>query len=502
MTGKALMVQGTTSHAGKSLLVAALCRIFNNMGFKVAPFKSQNMSLNSFVTEDGAEIARSQVFQAFAARTKPIAEFNPILLKPKGDAISQIILMGKPYTDSNVKNYHSKYIPQLIPYVEKSLSKLKEEFDIVIIEGAGSPAEINLANIEIANMFIAKMTNAPILLIADIDRGGVFASIFGTFKLLKPEEQNLIKFFVINKFRGDIELLEPGIKQLEKLIGIKCNGIIPYIKDLKVPAEDSLSLEDSGKEGNLEVKVIRLPRISNFTDFEALSWEPEVNVSYIKTPEQLNNADLIIIPSTKNTIKDLMWMEEKGFLSKLKELEQKGCLIVGICGGYQILGKEIFDNNVEVESIGTYEGLGFLPIRTEFLSYDKVTRQIQAEIIGFPFFNGYSIDGYEIHMGKIIHESGTKPLLKVKNIINNTQETLIGTINNRGNVFGTLIHGFWDNDEFREKFIKYLYISKKIQKQKIIKSSYQGIIEKNIQLFADIVKENLNIKDIIELLEV
>ncbi|MBY9007694.1 MAG: cobyric acid synthase, partial [Candidatus Lokiarchaeota archaeon] len=225
-----IMVQGTTSHAGKSLLVTALCRIFSDMGFKVAPFKSQNMSLNSFVTKDDSEIAHSQFVQAIAARSDPIAEFNPILLKPKGNKSSQIILMGKPYADTNANNYYSDYIPKLIPFIKESLSKLKKEFDIIIIEGAGSPAEINLADKEIANMFVAKLDNIPVLLIADIDRGGVFASIYGTIKLIKPVEQNLIKFYIINKFRGESKLLENGIKQFDELIGKKCLGIIPYVK--------------------------------------------------------------------------------------------------------------------------------------------------------------------------------------------------------------------------------------------------------------------------------
>ena len=494
------MVQGTTSDAGKSILVAALCRIFSDMGYKVAPFKSQNMSLNSFVTEDGAEIARSQVVQAMAARTKPIAEHNPVLLKPKGDSASQIILMGEPFGDYHVKNYYTNFIPQLIPYVKKALQKLQRNNDIIIIEGAGSPAEINLVNNEIANMFIAKLVNAPVILMADIERGGVFASIYGTIKLLKPEEQDLIKYFVINKFRGDLKILKPGIKQLEKLIGIKCIGVIPYIQDLKLPAEDSMSLEKNGYGGNLEVKIIRLPRISNFSDFEVLSWEPEIHVSYISSPEQLVNADLIIIPGTKNSIKDLLWLEKNGFCSKLREFEKLGYLIVGICGGYQILGKCIIDKGIEGDSIGRYKGLGFLPIQTEFLSYNKITRQIQAEIIGFPYFNGQLIEGYEIHMGKVIHEQGVIPLLKVKNKRDVSQGKFIGAINDKKTVFGSLIHGFWDNDNFRKKFIEYLYNRKNIKKKIIKKSSYKDIIEKNIQRLSKIVKQNLNLKDIVNIL--
>lgn len=502
MLGRTLMVQGTASHAGKSIFVTALCRIFSDMGYKVAPFKSQNMSLNSFVNEHGAEIARSQVLQAMAARAELTAEINPVLLKPKGDASSQIILMGKPFADCNAKNYYRNFIPQLIPYVKQSLQKLQKENDIVIIEGAGSPAEINLADKEIVNMFIAKLVNAPVILIADIDRGGVFASIYGTIKLLKPEEQKLIKFFVINKFRGDIEILKPGIKQIEELVGIKCNGVLPYIQDLRLPEEDSVSLDNHEKSGRIEIKIIRLPRISNFTDFESLSWESEIHISYVKTPEQLDNADLIIIPGTKNTIKDLDWMKKKGFFSKLHELEKLGYLIVGICGGYQILGKKIIDKSIEGDSNDEYEGLGFLPVQTKFSSYNKITRQIQAEIVGLAQFKGFRIDGYEIHMGKTIYEEGAIPLLKIKDTSRSNQNIYEGAINERKTVFGCLIHGFWNNDKFRKEFVEYLISRKSVKQSKIKTSGYQDIVEKNIQKLANIVKENLNFEEIIKILKI
>ena len=496
---KTLMVQGTASHTGKTLLVAALCRIFSDMDYKVAPFKSQNMSLNSFVSEDGAEIARSQVVQAIAARVKPIAEHNPVLLKPKGDKMSQIVLMGKPFADYSVKEYYRDYIPQLIPYIKQSLEKLKKENDIVIIEGAGSPAEINLMEGDIANMFIARLANAPVILVADIDRGGVFASIYGTIKLLKLDDQERIKFLVINKFRGDIELLKDGIDQIEELVGKECLGVLPYIKDLKIPAEDSLSLEENESEGNILVKVIRLPRISNFNDFEMLSWEPEISVSYISTPDELDNADLIIIPGTKNTVKDLLWMKENGFLSKLRELEQLGYLILGICGGYQILGNTIIDMSIEGDTTEIYKGLGFLPIQTEFISYDKITRQIEAEVVGFPQFIGLKIDGYEIHMGKITYNEGAKPLLLFKN---QEGEIYEGAINERKTVFGCLIHGFWNNDKFRKEFIDYLISRKNIEGYDKDKSNYKDIVDENIQRFADVVKENLDIEKIIKLLDI
>ncbi len=494
------MVQGTNSDAGKSIFVAALCRIFSDMGYKVAPFKSQNMSLNSFVTDNGEEIARSQVLQSMAARIKPRTEFNPILLKPKGDRTSQIILMGKPYADYHAKNYYSEFIPKLIPYVKKTIKLLRKEYDIIIIEGAGSPAEINLADQEIANMFIARMTNSPVILIADIDRGGVFASIYGTIKLLTPEEQNLIKYFVINKFRGEIDILKSGIDQIEKKTGKECLGVIPFIHDLKLPAEDSVSLGNDIKEGNIKVKIIRLPRISNFTDFEPLSWESDIQITYESTPENLSEADLIIIPGTKNTIKDLIWMEQRGFNTKLRELEKLGYLIIGICGGYQILGKNIIDKGIEDDKEANYQGLGLLPVNTEFLSYDKITRQIKAEIIGLDPFNDCIIDGYEIHMGKVILEPGINVFLKIINKENNSQNQYIGAINEQKNVMGTFLHGFWDNDEFREKFIEFLYSRKNIKRSKFKKEGYRELIEKNIKRLTKVVKESLDFKKILKLI--
>ena len=495
------MVQGTTSHAGKSLLVTALCRIFSDLGYKVAPFKSQNMSLNSYVNENGDEIARSQVVQAIAARTKPIAEHNPVLLKPKGENSSQIILMGKPFEDYSVKEYYSKYIPKLIPYIKNSLSKLLDQNDIIIIEGAGSPAEINLMEKEIANMYVAKIARAPVILIADIDRGGVFASIYGTIKLLKPEDQDLVKYIVINKFRGNIELLKHGIDQIEQLVDKKCIGVLPYVKDLKIPAEDSVSLDEIDKTGNININIIKLPQISNFNDFEALGWEPEINLSYITSPDDLDNSDVIIIPGTKNTIKDLLWMNQKGFTSKILELKKKGHLIVGICGGYQILGRTILDMNIESNREGIYKGLDLLPIKTEFLCYEKITRQVKLKIVGLHQFRGLLIEGYEIHMGKIIYEDNAIPLLEFQNTKSNSQSHFDGAINEKNNVFGCLIHGLWNNDQFRKEFIDLLLSKKYKNGVKAKKSNFQEMIENNIQKLADIVRENLDIEEIIRYLE-
>lgn len=501
MTTKTLMIQGTTSHAGKSIFVAALCRIFNNKGFIVAPFKSQNMSLNSYVTKEGAEIARSQVVQAWAARIEPRAEFNPILLKPKGNQSSQIVLLGKPYADYKVHEYYSKYIPKLIPHIKNAILKLSKEYDLIIVEGAGSPAEINLMERDIANMYVAKLMNAPVILIADIDRGGVFASIYGTIKLLNPEDQKRIKYFVINKFRGDVNILKPGIEQLETLIGIKCIGVIPYVEDLKIPSEDSISLEDHKSSGELEVKVIRLPRISNFNDYEILSWEPAINVSYISEPEQLRNADVIIIPGTKNTVKDLEWLRKKGFIPKLKQLKEENYFILGICGGYQMLGSKIIDMSIESNKNREYEGLNLLEVITEFSSYEKITKQVQAEMIGIPFLKGTIIKGYEIHMGIVKLEANTKPLLNIIDEQSTSENEFTGAINESQNVIGCFMHGLWDSDEFRKKFIEFLYFRKNLKLKKNKSINYQLVIDKNIEKFASVVENNIDMKTLINLIE-
>ncbi len=502
MLAKTLMIQGTMSHVGKSLFVAALCRIFNNKGFKVAPFKSQNMSLNSFVTKDGSEIARSQVVQALAARVEPRVEMNPILLKPKGNQSSQIILMGKPLVDYTVSEYYSDHVPKLISHVKEAARKLMEDFELIIIEGAGSPAEINLMSRDIANMFVARILKAPVILIADIDRGGVFATIYGTIKLLNLEDQERIKYFVINKFRGDLEILQPGIKQLEDLIGIKCLGVIPYLEDLRIPAEDSLSLEDHTGTGTIEVKVIKLPKISNFNDYEILSWEPEINVSYVSNPQDLENADVIIIPGTKNTVSDLEWLKIKGFSTKLQDLAERDYLIIGICGGYQMLGTRIIDMNIEGEGNREYAGLNLLPVITEFTSYDKITKQVQAEFMGIPFLKQAIIKGYEIHMGIVKHDPSMEPLLKVISKGDDPEEHFSGAINPKKNVFGCFIHGLWNEDAFRKQFIDYIYLRKSSQQIERKNVSYTEVIDKSIEKLATIVEESIDVSAIMKLLQI
>jgi len=500
MTAKTLMVQGTASDAGKTLFVAALCRIFSNMGYKVAPFKSQNMSLNSFVTASGEEIARSQVLQAIAARTDPIKEHNPILLKPKGNNKSQIILMGKPLIDYSVNEYYKSIIPKLIPAIKKSLSYLMENNDIVIIEGAGSPAEINLSKMEIANMFVAKLYNIPVILIADIDKGGVFASIYGTIKLLNPEEQQLIKGFVINKFRGDVELLIPGIKKIEKLIDRKSVGIIPYIDNLKLPSEDSLGLKNTDHNGKLNIVVIKFPKISNFTDFEPLSWEEEINLSYVQYPWEIHNPDLIILPGTKNTIQDLKWLKKQGFVEILKELHKQNVLIIGICGGYQMLGQEIIDPAIEGDIDMVYEGLKYLPISTQFKEYQKITRQIEVRFSGIKEFEGEPIKGYEIHMGEVNFNSKQNLIFQPLEKSSNQISPALGITNNSQNIIGTFIHGLFENNGFREKLIKMLLKKKKEHSYSTSSYDFNSVIEKNLDKLTKIIESSIDLNYILQIM--
>ncbi len=503
MPAKTIMVQGTTSDAGKSIIVTALCRILSDMGYTVAPFKSQNMSLNSGVTEDGREIARSQIVQALAARAKPIAEHNPILLKPKEKNSSQIMLLGKPYLDYQYEEYYTNCVPELIPHVKKTLDFLCQENDIVVIEGAGSPAEINLMDCEIANMFVARLHDTPVILVADIDRGGVFASIYGTEKLLPPEDQKLMKGFIINKFRGNFNVLKPGIEQIEDLTGKKCLGVVPYISTLHIPAEDSQNLQRSNSRGLIDVKIIRLPQLANFTDFEPLAWEPTLKVTYVETLADLGSPDVIIIPGTKNTVKDFLWFEATGFARQIRELHQNGTLIVGICGGYQFLGEEIDDSGVEGGKPATIPALGLLPVRTEFKTYNKITKQVKAEVVGLPDFKGIEVTGYEIHMGRVWPKPYAKAFLRTISKESTSEEGIISTINEDGSVIGTFLHGFWDHDAFRHKFIEYLFKRKKITHlfpdQKLI--SYGGSIEMAIQEIAKVVKEHVDIDYITKIME-
>ena len=481
-----LMIVGTMSNAGKSFIAAGLCRIFTEDGYRVAPFKAQNMALNSFITKKGEEMGRSQVVQAEACRREPDARMNPVLLKPTTDQGSQVIVMGHPVGNMNAKEYY-RHKNEFLPAVKKAYESLASENDIIVMEGAGSPAEINLKDQDIVNMPMAAMAGAPVLLVGNIDPGGVFAQIYGTIKLLDEEEQDLIKGVIINKFRGDISILEPGIGMLEGLIEKPVLGVIPYT-DIRLEAEDSLALEEhirKDKDGSagLDIAVIRLPKISNFTDFEAFLADPDVRLRYVSHPEELGTPDLIILPGTKSTIRDLMWLRETGLADAIRSAHEKGALLVGICGGYQMLGTAILDPE-GAEMKGEAKGLGYLDMVTVF-SKEKTMRQVETvSDFGIPGIDGRKISGYEVHMGKAASLSGDPS-------------------ENAANVLGTYIHGIFDEDEFREAFITYLYERKGTKRDPTATAkrlSYRAFRESQIDRFAALLREHLDIPAIYKIM--
>lgn len=440
---KSLMLQGTASDSGKSTVVAGLCRYYARMGYKVYPFKSQNMALNSYVTLDGKEMGRAQVFQAEAAMREPEVRMNPILLKPSSDMGSQVIIEGKAIGHMNAKDYYA-FKPQLIPKIKEIYDEIALDNDIVLIEGAGSPAEINLKENDIVNMGMAKIANANVLLVADIDKGGVFASIYGTVMLLEPEERARIKGIIINKFRGDKSLLQSGIDQIESLLHIPVVGIIPYL-DLDLDAEDSLALVHKPKmydeSKRIKIAVILLPKISNFTDFHILELMEDVSVKYVPLGMSIGEADVIIIPGTKSTIADCRALLESGTGDEIKTLVQKGSKVIGICGGYQILGQEILDEG-GIEGDKFYqEGLGLLPISTSFLPEKTLTR-----VEGY--LGEHLIQGYEIHMGQTVALEETPPLLQVVKVNGQRVAYPEGISYQGGTVIGTYLHGILDNHSF------------------------------------------------------
>jgi adenosylcobyric acid synthase len=404
------MVQGTASSVGKSLLTTGLCRMLRQDGHRVAPFKAQNMALNAYVTPDGHEIGRAQAVQAEAAGVAPSVCMNPILLKPEGDSRSQVVVLGKSIGSMAAVEYHRRKL-EMRHVVAESLAKLREEYDVVVIEGAGSPAEINLRDRDIANMFVARIADAPVLLVGDIDRGGVFAAFVGTMALLEPEDRGRIAAFIVNRFRGDLALLESGLEFLEGRTGVPVLGVVPYIARLRIADEDSLSLEPrrrrrAAQPNELEIAVVCLPRISNFDDFEPLEHEPGVVVRFVDRPEQVAAADLLILPGSKSTIADLAWLRESGLASVVQERGRRRAPVLGICGGCQMLGDRIDDpDRVESDTSNTAEGLGLLEARTRF-GLHKTTARAVAYPAGRGFFaedlpRDSRLEGYEIHVGQI-----------------------------------------------------------------------------------------------------
>ena len=492
---KAIMIQGTASNAGKSLLAAGLCRIFKQDGYRVAPFKSQNMALNSAITPDGLEMGRAQVMQAQAAGVAPDVRMNPILLKPTSDVGSQVIVNGIPRGTMKAGDYF-KYKKNLIPDVMEAYSSLGSEYDIIVIEGAGSPAEINLKEDDIVNMGMARMAKAPVLLCGDIDRGGVFASLYGTVKLLSPDEQDMIKGLIINKFRGDVEILRPGLTQLEELAGKPVLGVVPML-EVDVDDEDSLSarLSKSGKVGLVDVAVIRLPRLSNFTDFNPLERMEEVSLRYVGSVGELGHPDLIILPGTKNTMDDLRWLRQSGLEGAILKHAAKGGAVVGICGGYQMLGKTVSDPD-GVEGGGTLAGLGLLPSETVFQG-EKTRTQVTGTFAAadgiFAPMAGVAFEGYEIHMGKT--ESTAAPLVSFA-----TQTGEVHTDGlSAGNVWGCYVHGIFDKAGAAAALVNCLLKAKGLEGQ-AASVDWQEYAQRQYDKLADGLRASLDMERIYRIL--
>ena len=442
------MVLGTSSHAGKSTVVAALCRVLSNMGRSVAPFKSQNMSLNSYVTGGGCEIGIAQAMQSFAARLEPRPEMNPILLKPKGDATSQVILMGHPYKDVPARDYYLE-TPFLLEQALSAARILEREYGNLVVEGAGGAAEMNLYSRDIANVLLARELQYPIVLVADIERGGVFAQVFGTIQLLPDDIAPLVKGIIINKFRGDPAIFAPGIEILEEICGVPVLGVLPYVS-MDLPSEDSLSLGDKrAKDHPVRIGIIRLRHISNFCDFERL--ERSARVEYVPTGCPLDGFDCIILPGTKNTVDDLAELWRSGTADMIRSARHAGIPVIGICGGYQMLGKEVIDSGVE-SSQGVHRGLGLLDVVTRFDRYEKKTRQVtlRPRKIGPVLSSMGEVSGYEIHMGMTERGSGDEAFEGD------------GAVTPDGLVFGTYLHGLFTNPSAVDALLSFLYARKKI----------------------------------------
>lgn len=482
---KVIMIQGTMSNAGKSLIVAGLCRIFHQDGYRVAPFKSQNMALNSYITKEGLEMGRAQVMQAQAAGIEPQVCMNPILLKPTNDIGSQVIVNGTAIGNMPAKEYFS-YKTRLIPDILKAFQKLEEQADIIVIEGAGSPAEINLKQNDIVNMGMAKMVNAPVLLVGDIDRGGVFAQLLGTLLLLEDEEKSRVKGLLINKFRGDASILDTGIKMLEEKGKIPVSGVIPYMR-VQLEDEDSLTEKfEQKKEALLDLAVIRYPRISNFTDFDVFERMEEVSVRYVTSVEELHHPDMIFLPGTKNTMGDLKWMRQNGLEAAIKKMSNE-IPVFGICGGFQMLGMRLEDP-LSLEEGGTLRGMELLPTTT-VLEEEKIRKQVEQtfpELTGIlSALTGENIKGYEIHMGRTVCENGETP----------------GTVLQEQNVYGSYIHGIFDAGDLAVTLLQALARKKGIDYEPGAVMDYEQFKESQFDLLADTLREYLNMDEIYGMLQ-
>ncbi len=488
-SAKNLMIQGTMSGAGKSTITAGILRVLMQDGYRAAPFKSQNMALNSFVTGDNKEMGRAQVVQAIAAGIEPTADMNPILIKPMGDTTSQIIVNGEPIGNMRASEYYEMK-STLIPDIRAAYDRLSLESDIIVIEGAGSPVEINLRDNDIVNMGLAEMVDAPVLLVGNIDPGGVFAQLLGTVNLMTEAEKKRVKGLIINRFRGDKSLLMPGLRMFKDYCSIPFAGVVPYMK-LDLDDEDSVSerLNNGFNAGTdskkIKICVVRFPFISNHSDFTVFGSVPGAELIYTEDPESLSDADLIILPGTKNTIKDLLWLREKGMEEAILDMAGKGTLIIGICGGFQMLGEKVDDRDKN-EGGGSLKGLSLLPLSTVFDS-NKTLKQVRGHIGTiegeYAGLSGAEVNGYEIHMGVTEGESGIFPVMV------------------RGNVLGTYIHGFFDSTDLLEKLLKIICERKGIERDIRIED-HMVQTEKELDKLADVLRENLDMEMIYKIIGV
>lgn len=459
MTAKTLMVVGASSSAGKSMLVTALCNYFARRGVKVAPFKAQNMSNNAAVCADGSEIGRAQAVQALAAGIAPTVEMNPVLIKPEADSRSQVIVMGRPWQNLSAREYYpiKKFLWE---QAMGALDRLRAQYELVIMEGAGSPVELNLKAGDIVNMAVARYADAPTLLVGDIDRGGIFAQLLGTLWLLPPEEHALVRGLVVNKFRGDLSLFADGVKMLEERGGVPVLGVLPYLHDLYIPEEDAVALETPPQRPqpaqDIDIAVIRLPRIANFDDFDPLAAEPGVRLRYVDSPAQLGSPQAILLPGTKSTVDDLAWLRVQGFAESIRATLESGGSVVGICGGYQMLGRVIHDpQHIESRQDHT-DGLGLLPIETSFLG-EKATSQARAILQAGPGWlaglEGQPVSGYEIHMGRT---QGSAPWLEITQQNGQPVNLPDGAMSSDGRVWGCYLHGLFANRNLRQAWLRSL----------------------------------------------
>lgn len=510
---KGIMIQGTMSSAGKSLICAALCRIFKQDGLRTAPFKSQNMALNSFITRNGLEMGRAQVMQAEAAGVEPDVRMNPILLKPTSDVGSQVIVNGEVLGNMPAAQYFA-YKKYLVPDILKAYGSLAEEYDVIVTEGAGSPAEINLKSNDIVNMGLAAMIDVPVLLAGDIDRGGVFAQLYGTVGLLEPEERQRVKGLIINKFRGDEQILKPGLEMLEEITGVPVAGVIPYL-DVVLDDEDSLAprLSRTSAGEAVDVAVVRLPHISNFTDFGALEQQPGIGLRYVTGSSGLGSPDLIILPGTKNTMADLSWLRQCGLEAAIQKCVGAGTPLMGICGGYQMLGETLSDPE-RVETGGEMRGMGLLPVHTVF-TREKVRTRVTGAIFPqkgfFGCLDNADFSGYEIHMGKTRKSNGI-PAFSQLRVLETDGELdwdpgIHGLDISRpdgavlGNVMGTYVHGIFDEGSFCRALCRKLLRGKGISEESLKPFDYAAFKERQYDILADAVRKALDMEKIYRILE-